>query len=154
MLLIPYKAAIANTDIDLERLNPNEYNPKEFEPNTDFIHDDSLLLQNKSELSKEQKLLTFIPEQYAPSQMIVDQLFTTEGKGRKTVNFASQELGLFSEQSKYSSFDSKEQRGNKETKQGGLKTVYIIFILVLLLVVFMLISQSVQGKQKVSAKDY
>lgn len=141
--LTPYRITFASTGFD--HLNPNEYKQKEFESNTEFIHNDSLL-QSKRKISEDQKLLTFIPEQYPQSNLILGQLFTEGGKDRKTVNLMSQELNLFSEESKDMLFETKAQWIKNEGNHAGLKTVYIGFIFVFLLIVLVILHRSFKGE--------
>ena len=151
VFLTPYRNTFASTDFN--HLNPNEYNQKEFESNTEFIRNDSLL-QSKRKLSEEQKLLTFIPEQYPQSKFILGQLFTAGEKGRKTVDLMSRELNLFSEESNNMLFETKEQWIKNGANHTGLKTVYIGIILALLLIVLLILSRSFQGRDTASGKNY
>lgn len=134
--LTQFHTAFANTEFD--KLNPNEYKQKEFESNTELINNDSLL-QSKEKISEAQKLLTFIPDYYPQTDLLMEQLFTEGVKERKTVRIVSQQLNLFSEESNDILFETQGQSIKKEANHSGLKTVYIGFIVGLLLIVLLLI---------------
>ncbi len=149
--LTPFHTAFANTEFD--RLDPNEYKQKEFESNTELINNDSLL-QSKEKISEAQKLLTFIPDYYPQTDYLLEQLFTEGEKERKTVGIVSQQLNLFSEESQDILFETGDQAVQNEANHSSLKTVYIGFIVALLLIVLLFIlPRTFKGKDTTSGTN-
>ena len=134
--LVNANISFAQTNSNLEDLNPNEYRNQQFKDNTEYIHNDSLLERRKN-ISETQKQLDFLPKDTNKNGEIKKQLFKEGFEEHKTLTYESTKLLLFTNSEKQLQLADRATESINNTK--SIKNFYIgiIFSLVLLMFLFL-----------------
>ncbi|PLR96526.1 type VII secretion protein EssA [Bacillus sp. T33-2] len=144
--LIVYKSDPAMAEPNIDQLTPNTYEKKEFNKNTDFLHEKSLSERRQS-IPEEQKGLTFIKPSSDPMEKIQEQLFSQSTKENNTIRAKAQQMQLFSGEEERQ-FITEEDTGTTAEKESGLSLLYIVLLVAGILVVFaFLIPKMAQSKE-------
>ncbi|WP_404432546.1 type VII secretion protein EssA [Sutcliffiella horikoshii] len=95
--LLPLNGTVTSADSDIESLEPNSYEKRDFKENTNFLREKNLNERRES-VPEEQKLLTFKEREKKAEEDFIGTLFMTGEKKSTTIQATSQELKLFTEQ--------------------------------------------------------
>ncbi|WP_404461965.1 type VII secretion protein EssA [Sutcliffiella horikoshii] len=95
--LLPLNGTVTSADSDIESLEPNSYEKRDFKENTNFLRENNLNERRES-VPEEQKLLTFKEREKKAEEDFIGTLFMTGEKKATTIQATSQELKLFTEQ--------------------------------------------------------
>ncbi|WP_404449683.1 type VII secretion protein EssA [Sutcliffiella horikoshii] len=95
--LLPLNGTVTSADSDIESLEPNSYEKKDFKENTNFLRENNLNERRES-VPEEQKLLTFKEREKKAEEDFIGTLFMTGEKKSTTIQATSQELKLFTEE--------------------------------------------------------
>lgn len=95
--LLPLNGTVASADSDIESLEPNSYEKRDFKENTNFLRE-NILNERRESVPEEQKLLTFKEREKKAEEDFIGTLFMTGEKKSTTIQATSQELKLFTEQ--------------------------------------------------------
>ena len=88
-LFLPQAAAANEENTDVK---PNEYEKKDIEIRTDYLHDDAYS-EEKTALPKEQKDITFDQPAENPDDKLISNLFTSSDTEPNTIKAQSKKLG-------------------------------------------------------------
>lgn len=125
-LFIP-SAAAAETEENTD-VAPNQYEKKDIEIDTNYLHEDSSY-EEKTELPEEQKDITFDKPKDRDAELIKDLFTSTDAEGSNSIAAQSKQLGItFAEKpiTKASSTEMKE----KGSSSLLLPIIYIVLILI------------------------
>ncbi|WP_082197894.1 type VII secretion protein EssA [Bacillus sp. JFL15] len=89
-LFLPQAAAANEDNTDVK---PNEYEKKDIEIRTDYLHDDAYS-EEKTALPKEQKDITFDQPAENPDEKLISNLFTSSETEPNTIKAQSKKLGI------------------------------------------------------------
>lgn len=132
MLLLPaaftFAERPAGATPGFNNLAPNTYEKKEFNDNTDYLHEESLY-ENKKQIPEEQQDLTFTKKNYDPLKKVKEQLFTDSERINNTITAKANQLGLFSKTDQETSYAAKDS-GNPIKENNKLMILYV-FLLIL-----------------------
>jgi type VII secretion protein EssA len=136
----------AETESNLEELDPNIYEEKELKENTDYLHEESLY-EKRNSIPEEQKDLTFEKPSRDEKDDLQEQLFTNYTKEKNTIKSKAEQMDLFSGTAEPSM--SMSETENKDTSQNsGLMMTYILLIAIgVILMIGLLIPKMTQGKK-------
>ncbi|NMH73171.1 type VII secretion protein EssA [Bacillus sp. RO2] len=95
--LLPLNGIVTMAESDIESLEPNSYEKKDFKENTDFLRENNLNERRES-VPEEQKLLTFKKRKKKEEEDFVGTLFMTGEKKSTTIQATSQEWKLFTQE--------------------------------------------------------
>ncbi|MEA3321768.1 MAG: type VII secretion protein EssA [Bacillota bacterium] len=95
--LLPLNGLVTMAESDIESLEPNSYEKKDFKENTDFLRENNLNERRES-VPEEQKLITFKKREKKEEEDFVGTLFMTGEKKSTTIQATSQELKLFTQE--------------------------------------------------------
>jgi type VII secretion protein EssA len=95
--LLPLNGIVTMAESDIESLEPNSYEKKDFKENTDFLRENNLNERRES-VPEEQKLITFKKLEKKEEEDFVGTLFMTGEKKSTTIQATSQELKLFTQE--------------------------------------------------------
>ncbi|PLR75549.1 type VII secretion protein EssA [Bacillus sp. V3-13] len=138
----------AGASPDIDTLTPNTYEKKEFDENTNFLHEDSLY-DNKKAIPEEQKGLTFEKQKSNPLDSVKDQLFIGEGKTTNTITATAERLKLFSDMDHNNKFEVSENTENNTNDNSRLMILYIGLLAVgIIVMLVLLIPKMAQGKRQ------
>ncbi|ART76068.1 type VII secretion protein EssA [Sutcliffiella horikoshii] len=137
MSLLPLNGTVTMADSDIESLEPNSYEKKDFKENTNFLRENNLNERRES-VPEEQKLLTFKEREKKAEENFVGTLFMTGEKKSTTIQVTSQELKLFTEQdnSRYQAVvatDSSSKTSSITILLYGFLAIALILLLAIIL---------------------
>ncbi len=95
--LLPLNTGVIFADSDIESLEPNSYQKRDFRENTNFLRENNLNERRES-VPEEQKLITFKQREKKEEDDFFGSLFTTEEVKSTTIQANAEDLKLFSEQ--------------------------------------------------------
>jgi type VII secretion protein EssA len=96
-------------------VEPNKYEEKKIKWKTEYLHEKSLL-NRKTKISEEQKMLSFEPKQMPTNNEVKTLLFTSNDVGNNTITAKAEELAIFSDGEKhYTVHVGNEQSHYKES---------------------------------------
>ncbi|PLR83444.1 type VII secretion protein EssA [Bacillus canaveralius] len=131
---------------NIDDLMPNTYEKKEFNENTNFLHEDSLY-DNKKAIPEEQKGLTFEGQKSNPLEGVKDQLFSGDAKANNTITAKAERLKLFSDVENKNKFDVSEDTESITNDNPKLIILYICLLAVGVIVMLgLLIPKMAQSK--------
>lgn len=135
--LLPLNGTVASADSDIESLEPNSYEKRDFKENTNFLRENNLNERRES-VPEEQKLLTFKEREKKAEDDFIGALFMTGEKKSTTIQATSQELKLFTEEdnSKYQAVVASET-SNKSNSITILLYGFLAIALILLLAIIL-----------------
>lgn len=91
-------------------VEPNQYNEKDIELQTEYFHEESLL-EKKRSLPEEQKALTFEPEKYNFYETVERTLFQSSSSENNTIQAKADQLEIFtSNERQYTGSNNTEQK--------------------------------------------
>jgi type VII secretion protein EssA len=136
----------AETESNLEELDPNIYEEKELKENTDYLHEESLY-EKRNSIPEEQKDLTFEKPSRDEKDDLQEQLFTNYTKEKNTIKSKAEQMDLFSGNAEPSMSISETE--NKDNSQNsGLMMTYILLIAIgVILMIGFLIPKMTQSKK-------
>ncbi|TYS70862.1 type VII secretion protein EssA [Sutcliffiella horikoshii] len=137
LVLLPISGTVSMAESDIESLEPNSYEKKDFKENTDFLRENNLNERRES-VPEEQKLLTFEKRENKAEEDFVGTLFMTGEKKSTTIQATSQELKLFTKEdnSRYQTAVASES-SSKTNSVTILLYGFLAIALILLLVIIL-----------------
>lgn len=135
--LLPLNTGVIFADSDIESLEPNSYQKRDFRENTNFLRENNLNERRES-VPEEQKLITFEQREKKEEDDFFGSLFTTEEVKTTTIQANAEDLKLFSEEenSRYQAVVATEniKKSNSITiLLYGFLAIAIILLMVLIL---------------------
>ncbi|TDL31374.1 type VII secretion protein EssA [Jeotgalibacillus sp. S-D1] len=143
-IVLPALAASASV------VQPNLYEEKKVDLNTDYFHEDSLL-DRREGLSDQIQSLTFDGSKITSFDQLREELFLSPVKETNTITSRAQELGLFTDENKTSVPYS---YSGQETKSEWNVMIVVFAIIVAAAagaMLFLLVKYSANGAKKTSA---
>ncbi|WP_165971024.1 type VII secretion protein EssA [Peribacillus frigoritolerans] len=136
----------AETETNLEELDPNVYEEKELKENTEYLHEESLY-EKRTTIPEEQKDLTFEKPSRDEKDDLQEQLFTNYTKEKNTIKSKAEQLDLFSGSAE-PSLSMTETVNSDTTQNSGLMMTYILLIAIgVILMIGLLIPKMTQSKK-------
>ncbi|MCM3597317.1 type VII secretion protein EssA [Metabacillus idriensis] len=136
----------AETETNLEELDPNVYEEKELKENTEYLHEESLF-EKRTTIPEEQKDLTFEKPSRDEKDDLQEQLFTDYTKEKNTIKSKAEQLDLFSGSAE-PSMSMTETVNSDTTQNSGLMMTYILLIAIgVILMLGLLIPKMTQSKK-------
>ncbi|TYS61335.1 type VII secretion protein EssA [Sutcliffiella horikoshii] len=137
MSLQSLNGTVTMADSDIESLEPNSYEKKDFKENTNFLRENNLNERRES-VPEEQKLLTFKEREKKAEQDFIGTLFMTGEKKSTTIQATTKELKLFTEQdnSRYQAVvatDSSSKTNSITILLFGFLAIALILLLAIIL---------------------
>lgn len=134
---LPLNGTVISADSDIESLEPNSYEKKDFKENTNFLRENNLNERRES-VPEEQKLLTFKELEKKAEEDFLGTLFMTGEKKSTTIQATSQELKLFTEEdnSRYQAVvptDSSSKTNSITILLYGFLAIALILLLAIIL---------------------
>ncbi|KMJ58375.1 hypothetical protein AB685_10795 [Bacillus sp. LL01] len=136
-VILPINVEMKRADSDIESLEPNSYQKRDFRENTNFLRENNLNEPRES-VPEEQKLITFKQREKKAEEDFLGSLFTTEGEKNTTIQANAEQLNLFkeSENTRYQAFGITEDTSEMNSITillFGFLGIAIIMLLVLIL---------------------
>lgn len=124
-------------------VEPNQYNEKDIELQTEYFHEDSLL-EKKSTLPEEQKALTFEPEPYNFYESVERTLFQSSSENN-TIQAKAEQMELFTTMD--ASYTGSDQTEKKDSFTFDLTIVLgVIAVLAVLCLFLILVPKMSKGQ--------
>ncbi|MBY8911224.1 type VII secretion protein EssA [Bacillus sp. YC2] len=142
-LFIP--AALAKTEENTD-VKPNEYEKKDIEIRTNYLHDDAYS-EEKTALPKEQRDITFEKPAENQDKKLISSLFTSSDIEPNTITAQSKKLGItFSEPAMQHTSETEKE---EEKTSFLLPVIYSVLILLgIAAIVYLIPKVTVQEKSK------
>ncbi len=146
-LFIP-SAAAAETEENTD-VAPNQYEKKDIEIDTNYLHEDSYY-EEKTELPEEQKDITFDKPEDKDAELIKGLFTSTDAEESNTIAAQSKQLGITFAEKPITKTSSTETKEEEATSSLLLPILYVVLILLGIAgIVFLIPKVTAQENKKV-----